>query len=182
MKSNLLFIIFSALVLVFLNYAIYEKEALKKEGELVYLELAPVDPRSLMQGDFMQLRFDVVSLVPSSQIKNWPSRGFMAVALNEDNIGIAPRLYEGGELPETVKLFRYAFQARGGLLESFFGSRFGQISIVPNTYFFQEGQARLYAQARYGVFIFGKGGDYLLVGLADENRKLIEPPTASNFD
>ncbi|MFX7329222.1 GDYXXLXY domain-containing protein, partial [Acinetobacter baumannii] len=34
-----------------------QKEMLLKEGQLVLLPLAPVDPRSLMQGDYMALRY-----------------------------------------------------------------------------------------------------------------------------
>ena len=39
------------LVLAAVNYSIYGKEEIVRSGETVYLELAPVDPRSLMQGD-----------------------------------------------------------------------------------------------------------------------------------
>jgi uncharacterized membrane-anchored protein len=45
------------LILVVVNYGIYEKERLLANGRLVLLELAPVDPRSLMQGDYLALRF-----------------------------------------------------------------------------------------------------------------------------
>ncbi|WP_319022245.1 GDYXXLXY domain-containing protein, partial [Proteus mirabilis] len=46
-----------ALVLAFVNAAIWQKEALIGTGTTVYVELAPVDPRSLMQGDYMRLAF-----------------------------------------------------------------------------------------------------------------------------
>ena len=39
------------------NVAIWQKEALIAEGRPVYVELAPVDPRSLIQGDYMRLNF-----------------------------------------------------------------------------------------------------------------------------
>src|SRR5690606_9942359 len=45
------------LVLGAVNYAIYAKERVIRDGDVVFLELAPVDPRSLMQGDYMALRF-----------------------------------------------------------------------------------------------------------------------------
>ena len=46
-------------VLVVVNSAIWQKERHIAEGEVVYLELAPVDPRSLMQGDYMALNFEL---------------------------------------------------------------------------------------------------------------------------
>ncbi len=44
------------LVLVAFNYSVYTKEKTLEAGTLVLLELAPVDPRSLMQGDYMVLK------------------------------------------------------------------------------------------------------------------------------
>lgn len=39
-------------ILALVNASILDKEKLLSEGQVVYLELAPVDPRSLMQGDY----------------------------------------------------------------------------------------------------------------------------------
>ena len=46
-------------MLAVFNVAIYRNERLLASGETLYLELAPVDPRSLMQGDYMRLRYAV---------------------------------------------------------------------------------------------------------------------------
>uniref|UniRef100_UPI00194032D6 GDYXXLXY domain-containing protein n=1 Tax=Bordetella pseudohinzii TaxID=1331258 RepID=UPI00194032D6 len=46
-----------ALVLAVCNITIYQREQLLAHGQVAILELAPVDPRSLMQGDYMALRF-----------------------------------------------------------------------------------------------------------------------------
>jgi len=45
--------------LVGVNMTVWAFEKLRTEGTVVYLELAPVDPRSLMQGDYMALRLEV---------------------------------------------------------------------------------------------------------------------------
>src|SRR5690606_24984268 len=51
--------LFAGLVLVLLvvNGGIYQRERILADGQPVMLALAPVDPRSLMQGDYMALRF-----------------------------------------------------------------------------------------------------------------------------
>lgn len=49
------------LVLIAVNVSIYQREQLLQHGRFVLLELAPVDPRSLMQGDYMALRFEVAN-------------------------------------------------------------------------------------------------------------------------
>ena len=48
-------------VLAMVGNSIAAKEALLKNGTVTYLELAPVDPRSLMQGDYMALRFGIAN-------------------------------------------------------------------------------------------------------------------------
>ncbi|MGO3889890.1 MAG: GDYXXLXY domain-containing protein [Paenalcaligenes sp.] len=47
------------LVLGLANYNIWNKERILSDGKAVVLALAPVDPRSLMQGDYMSLDFQV---------------------------------------------------------------------------------------------------------------------------
>ena len=47
------------LMLAAVNWGIYSRERLLAEGRVVMLELAPVDPRSLMQGDYMTLNFQL---------------------------------------------------------------------------------------------------------------------------
>ena len=52
-------------MLVAVNGSIVAKERIKTHGERIYLELAPVDPRSLMQGDYMALRFALAESIPT---------------------------------------------------------------------------------------------------------------------
>ena len=54
--SRILIIANLILLLGYFNWSVYQKEQTLKEGQLVLLQLAPVDPRSLMQGDYMRLK------------------------------------------------------------------------------------------------------------------------------
>ena len=58
---NKVAIIAGLIVLILVNWSIAGKERHLKEGRIVYLELAPVDPRSLMQGDYMALNFKLAN-------------------------------------------------------------------------------------------------------------------------
>ena len=55
-------ILCAIVVLVRVNLSIAARERQLASGRLVYLELAPVDPRSLMQGDYMALRYRMAKL------------------------------------------------------------------------------------------------------------------------
>ena len=156
------YIMIALSILVFgaLNYGIYEKQKIKDHGEVVLLELAPVDPRSLMQGDYMRLRYAIErSAIPRSEWGTLPKRGYMVIQPNEDNVAQFVRLHDGEQLKAQEKLLR--FHSKRG------------VHIVPDSFLFQEGHAEYYESAKYGIFKFDKNGKHLLVGLANENRKAI---------
>src|SRR6187401_366129 len=86
-KVKLLIILNLVLLLAYFNYSAATKEEILNEGQLVLLELAPVDPRSLMQGDYMDLRYNITENIISDTI---PKRGYCVVRL--DNKGIAHKI------------------------------------------------------------------------------------------
>ena len=132
------------LVLAFVNWSIFAKERIKSGGETILLELAPVDPRSLMQGDYMALRFALASDISTE------ASGTAPLAVDEKGVATFSRS------PETAKL-RIRYRIRNG-----------QVWLGTNAYFFAEGSAERYAQARYGEFRVDRGtGEAVLVALRD---------------
>lgn len=159
----ILMVIFSVLILAILNYGIYEKEQLKTNGETVLLELAPVDPRSLMQGDYMRLRYAIEREASKASEKDLAKRGYMVIHTNDAGVAQFQRFYDGNPLKADEKLLRFYKQ-----------NRF--VRIIPASFFFQEGHAKYYETAKYGVFIFDTSGNHILAGLADEDQKVITVP------
>lgn len=148
------------ILLVFFNNSILKKEKLLTDGQLILLELAPVDPRSLMQGDFMRLGYAISRNINHDSI---PKRGFCVVQLEETGIGKKVRLQKGSvPLNEKEYLIEYTHNNRGG------------INIGAESFFFQEGEAEKYENAKYGGVKVDDKGNSLLIGLYDENRNKIE--------
>lgn len=141
-------------ILCAVNWAIYGREALLANGQVVLLELAPVDPRSLMQGDYMALRFAVARSLGARNDKK-AEDGHIVVKLGEHGVGTFVRR-DGGELlaPGEARL-RYRV-------------REGQVKFATNAFFFEEGTANIYSRARYGEFRVAPGGDMLLSRLVGE--------------
>jgi uncharacterized membrane-anchored protein len=162
MNRKLILIISSIIVLIILNFAIFEKEQLISNGETVFLALAPVDPRSLMQGDYMALRYEIESKVTLT--KDHPAvRNYMVIELDQNKVGSFSHFYQGEEvLYDNQKLLRYREENLS-------------IKVFPKAFFFQEGHAQLYQNAKYGEFKFDKSGNHLLIGLADKDLKSIKP-------
>jgi uncharacterized membrane-anchored protein len=136
------------LVLGAVNWSIYAKERIKTQGDRVYLELAPVDPRSLMQGDYMALRFSLANEITATE------SGTAPLFVDERGVATVNRSPKAGDLRIRYRL------------------RNGQVWLGTNAYFFEEGNAERYAGARYGEFRVDRGtGEAVLVALADENLK-----------
>ena len=142
-------------ILALVNYSIYSRERLVTEGSVVLLQLAPVDPRSLMQGDYMALRFQVTNDLRSHVAQETAHDGYVVVKLDDRRLGTFARLDAGSPLAANEARMRYRMRNQ-------------QIKFGTNAFFFQEGDAHLYSNARYGEFRVGDDGESILTGLRDE--------------
>lgn len=152
------------LVITVAGVAIAGHERTLREGREVFLQLAPVDPRSLMQGDYMALSFalnnELEAQMALQKMDTGAQSAYALLALDEVGrasfIGLADR----NESAEGQVSMRIRQQ----------GSRF---SLGPNAFFFQEGTAAIYEQARWGGFRVAADGTALLVSLHDEELKAL---------
>ena len=142
------------LVIVVVNLLIVKKESTLANGRIMLLRLAPVDPRSLIQGDYMILRYAIAREVSRTQLND---KGNIVVSLDENDVAKYVRIYEGDSLKEGEHLLFYRNRR---------GPRFGAES-----FFFQEGDADLYANARYGELKVDESGASVLIGLRDDDFK-----------
>lgn len=139
-------------VLAFVNLGIYQRERLLTEGRTVFLRLSPVDPRSLMQGDYMRLNFEVADQAFPAAASTPKADGHVVVLLDRNGIGRFRRFGDQRPLAPGEVALRYRI-------------RDGQPNFATNAYFFQEGRAEHYAGAAYGEFRVGGDGDMILTGL-----------------
>ncbi len=148
-----LIVLGAALALGAVDVGVVGKERIRRDGEIVYLPLAPVDPRSLIQGDYMALRFALANdLERRDQAAGHEKRegeaAFAAVALDDKHV--ASLAADGA--PVALKL---RYRIRGG-----------RIWLGTNAFFFEEGTADRFKGARYGEFRVDRGtGEAVLVGL-----------------
>jgi uncharacterized membrane-anchored protein len=137
-------------------------EEILASGRQIYLALAPVDPRSLMQGDFMRLNF----AVPAEAQRNRPSllgRRWAIVALDDRGVATVQQMID--EQPTVVQ---------PGLLALPMRVKNGRWIVGTDAWFFKEGTAKTWERARFGVLRVGKDGTALLVGMADEALSILE--------
>ncbi len=147
------------LLMGYFNYSVVKKEDLLSEGTLILLKLAPVDPRSLMQGDYMRLRYDISDDFRPDSISK---RGYCVVKL--DSAGIA----------QIVRIQKWKSpKSEGEFLIEYTAGKWN-INIGAESYFFEEGQAAKYEKAKYGGVKVDNKGNSILVGLFNEQLIKIE--------
>jgi uncharacterized membrane-anchored protein len=159
---NLILILTTLLLFMTLNYSIYQREQLLSAGRLVLLELAPVDPRSLMQGDYMALRFKISNQAFAFQDLKTLGDGQLVLDLDAENRASFSRFAADSQLAANEVLLRYRV-------------RNGQVKFATNAFFFQEGQANEYAEAKYGEFRVAPNGEAILTNLRDKDLALLGP-------
>ena len=162
------------LIIIYINFLIINKENIIKNGQSVLLELAPVDPRSLIQGDYMRLRYAIARKLPisgritkgnASRLSQIPkekleTEGYIILALDTNNVGRFVKIYHGGNLLSNQHLLFY--RNRKGL------------QLGAETFMFQEGNASLYSKAKYGELKVDDSGKSVLIGLRDKNFHRLE--------
>ena len=156
-------LLFGGLVLTLgaANLAVLDKERLLARGSTVLVELAPVDPRSLIQGDYMRLDY---AIGRSGEVRNGlGSRrtGRMVVRLDDRGVARFVRRYAGETLASGELLLQYRVRSN-------------RVRIGSDAFFFEEGTAARYADARYGELRVDKDGKSVLVGLRDGALRLLK--------
>lgn len=153
----------AVLALGLVNWDVRGKEQVIAQGQRILVPLIPVDPRSLMQGDYMALNF-ALPFEMREKLKDIVSASQL-VRASVDDQGVATILglltatepLQQGELALPLKRLK------------------GQWVLVTDAYFFPEGQGRHFEQTRYGDFRVLPDGRALLVGLADGDGQPVLP-------
>lgn len=142
----------TVVILAFVNVEIAGKERIVRDGTQVLLELAPVDPRSLLQGDYMALRYAMSREVAQAAAEKGVQDGRVVIELDETGVARFVRIHEGGKLGDRQHLLQ--FRKRG---ES--------VRLASDAWFFEEGTAAEYRGARFGELRVAEDGAAVLVGV-----------------
>ena len=156
------------------NYKVQQFEDVLATGKPVVLKIAPADPRSLMQGDYMVLNYAILSDLQQSQFSSEsnettgidelsPSGKKAYILVHLDKNHVATFCEEQSEIPTDFKHCTpnvyLPIRYKGWLPE-----------LPSQDYFFAEGKGEYYAQSEYAEYRF-KDGILLLARLLDKDFK-----------
>ena len=175
------------------NYKVQQFEDVLATGKPVVLKIAPVDPRSLMQGDYMVLNYAILSefqqslVLPESNESLESNESIDTVESNEtaETTGIDESSPSGNKAYILVHLDKNhvaTFCEEQSEIPTDFKHctpnvylpiryKGGWLPKLPSQdYFFAEGKGEYYAQAEYAEYRF-KDGILLLARLLDKDLK-----------
>ena len=139
-------------VLTVANVGIWQNENLIAQGKPIFVELAPADPRSLMQGDYMALNF---ALASREELMQTDRRRRVPIVTSVDQRGVArfARLATENEVLAAGEL----------MIE--LTPKDGRHVLATDAWHFKEGEADRWARANFGEFRVDANGRVLLVGM-----------------
>ena len=181
-RKPLIALLIALLMLSPLNYKVWQFENVLATGKSVVLKIAPVDPRSLMQGDYMSLNYAILQDI-AAQLNDEPDQLNDEQTSEEDTWQITRK-------PQPKRIYALIHQNERGVatlcrVEKTKPTDFtdcepslylpinntGWSPALPSQeYFFAEGKGQYYAQAEYAEYRF-KDGILLLARLLDQDLK-----------
>ena len=140
-------------VLAVANIGIWQKEQVARSGQTIFVELAPRDPRSLMQGDFMRLDFRLPrELLPVLDPLDAAARPRVVARRDSHGVAVVQRIDDRSPIGPDELSIDLTFKD-------------GRWLLVTDSWFFKEGEALRWAGARYGEIKVNGDGRAMLVGL-----------------
>ena len=152
----------AAATLALVNFSIWQKEDLIARGDKVCVELASVDPRSLMQGDFMRLNYRVPQPTDDDLHQRLTlARPHVVARIDARGVATLQRVVSANA-PLAAGEMRIELTPKGE-----------RWMLVSDAWFFRDGDGKRWEAARYGEFRVTPDGKALLVGLADAQLQAI---------
>lgn len=183
-------------VLITVNANIIKYENHLTTGDTVLLELAPVDPRGFMQGDYMALSYalerDIIAAIESENLEpttNLEANSESNIEANPDANDFEPNQTitqpRDGYVIVKVDAHKVGYfvrladdNSRAGLatneLPIYYRIRDNRVRLATNAFFFQEGHAKSFETAKYGLFRVNDKGAPLLTDMVNEDFQVIK--------
>lgn len=181
------------------GFSVARMERLRAVGADALLQLAPVDPRALLMGDYMTLDYAVNTAIWDALRQKegdsrppWPhyeagtsaeGKAVMKRIVPAEGPGDGPGDGRGGREPGApppfpavvfVRLDDGSPLARDEMLLAFKLRGMRVITAAP-AFYFQEGDASVYERARYGRVKVDGNGKTLLIALCDDAGQDLRP-------
>ena len=186
--KKILIVVNIVLLFVITGFFFFLEESYKKLDSYFYLELRPVDPRSLLQGDYMTLNYDILDQTTEFIYQN-KSYDYYYDSNEEERkeetkeqkekreLAEAKKAYiairlDGNKVAKFVKLTKEKTDEKDLLFVAYKSDGYN-VDINANSYLFQEGTGDKYENARYAKVVL-VDNKLRLIDLRDKDFKEIK--------
>ena len=138
-----------SVIVIAINVKIWNNELLIRQGTTIFVELGPVDPRSLMQGDYMRLRF----ILPAEIEDSTQASGLAVAKRGANGVAVVTHWRVGIDKPKPDEVLIKVVR------------RGDRNVLVTDAWHFKEGDGSRWSGAKYGEFHIDDQGKAILVGL-----------------
>lgn len=140
----------------FVSFQMITNEKLINEGKIITLKLAPVDPRSMIQGDYVRLQYEIGEVKLSEE--RHEGRAYLLLKRDAEEIYRVSKVYKEQIDPTKVHLAEDEVIITGKY------NGYDQIIFGIESYFVQEGTGLEVEQnAEFAKVVVSKKGDALLL-------------------
>ena len=145
-----------------------------RDSQSIYVELAPVDPRSILQGDYMALNYDLHFSALAAENRSEQSEPKISIQDFENQ----SRVLSYVQLDEQRRVVKTSFnrsaldQPRSArLILKNPRNTFEGLYPAANSFMFAEGLEPCYRNAKFAELKLKENGETLLADLVDQNLK-----------
>ncbi|MFC0270625.1 GDYXXLXY domain-containing protein [Metabacillus herbersteinensis] len=158
-KKSLLIGLVACCQLLLLGVQTYTNEQHLKNGKEIVLELEPIDPRSVLQGDYVRLNYDISSIPEQKDIHKNGSRLTLLLKKNDEGIYQSTgKIFDG-----TVDVEKLNVADDEALITGKYDG-YQQLNFGIENFFVEEGTGtKLEQNAKLATVKVSKKGDALLV-------------------
>lgn len=189
--NKLMPIILAIICMVLYAISIMGFESHKKQGDDVYVSLLPADPRSLLQGDYMALRYELHINNPNIKSEHNHSNENSDETFDNNNYEWE---YNNPHIQDRHKLTLWIKKDDKNILtQSYFDKQQNTTPLIvknpnnwldtlypaSNSFFFAEGLGECYENAKFAHLKVDTTGKPLLVGLLGDELKPLNCETKS---
>lgn len=162
--------------------AVEKRATILRGGKEVVLQTEPVDPRDLMRGDYVSLRYQISS-IKRDAVQGAPSAGerTLYVTVKPDGDGLAQ--FSRASFAPFTDLSDGEVQLRGTAVNTILNAPGAIISVLYGIerYYLPEGEGRRVEDAQHAkritaVVVVDRNGQAVLKSLRDNGRQLYSEP------
>ncbi|WP_203363948.1 GDYXXLXY domain-containing protein [Bacillus sp. REN10] len=148
------------LQLAFIGFTSWQKEQLLQNGQLVALKLEPLDPRSLLQGDYVQLNYEMHTKF-LDQPDSLEGKVHIILEKSADNVQVngkqvpiyKPKTFVSANQPAVVNEEKVILQGK---------ARYGTLDLGIEHFFIPENTGQKWENKNYALVRVADNGDAIL--------------------